>query len=688
MAPSLPPFAPFPESVAWRDTVSHTEWATCLDSWLALARAHLALADAEFAELSIKDESLMLFLPRLFRGLAISGKALLGDSPAAHALKKACYFLTTKVLQQSAPDMDSPLVRWEAISDFCCVYGKRRAGSSLQKLSASAVDRLESSLLELKKFLVKDLDAGIRGDLKTTEERLRRVNYLVDAWPRAAALLLAGSDYVDALVTGFRVMNPPLRQCIVTNLYLCLVGMTEGSTPSYSHLTDILYSLKGAAEDHKKSTLNARDCLVGELLKTTPALPLLRQRAQLAPSSTSRMVTVLKDLEKLSGSNGGALRLPQKRLATRRDKGKAPASEAPGAPPGQLSVHRWSQISQIQDLFPDLGSAFVVRLLEAYNDNPEEVVAHLLEDTLPPHLASADRSENLPSQTGAERRASLAPRSTPPLLPSRQNAFDDDELTMLASQTSRLHFGKQKSGKTADDILRDRSQAPRKAAILSALAAFDADDDERDDTYDAADVGGTVDNTTATDGDDLQDAKEGALFAAYQATPAAFNRDAATRRGDARARLREETGMTDEAIEGWGLMLARNPQQKRRLEARFSAFTGAQTELARTSWRAHGEEDEDNPTKMAEQDRRAEAAAGRIWPRKRKRRRRRRRRRRSRPGRWRQRWKCGRTVWREGDGASPETKGSQQVESCEPQPPRPAGTKDGSGRIPGLNGPI
>ena len=55
--------------------------------------------------------------------------------------------------------------------------------------------------------------------------------------------------------------------------------------------------------------------------------------------------------------------------------------------------------------------------------------------------------------------------------------------------------------------------------------------------------------------------------------------------------------MTDEAIEGWALMLSRDPRQMRRLEAKFSNFTGAQRELGPTSWRASpagsGTEDSD-----------------------------------------------------------------------------------------------
>lgn len=170
----------------------------------------------------------------------------------------------------------------------------------------------------------------------------------------------------------------------------------------------------------------------------------------------------------------------------------------------------------------------------------------------------------------------------------RHNVFDDDEFDRLAIDASNLHFGKRNPEKTADDILKDRSTAPNKAAILSALSAFDADDDERDDTYDAADAGFAVNDALADDADDQKrkDALEETLFKAFQADPKLFNRDSDTRRGNYRVQLKHDTGMTDEAIEGWALMLGRNPQQMKSLEMKYSTFGGNQPTLAPTSWRA------------------------------------------------------------------------------------------------------
>ncbi|KAG4221027.1 hypothetical protein PC116_g30496, partial [Phytophthora cactorum] len=153
----------------------------------------------------------------------------------------------------------------------------------------------------------------------------------------------------------------------------------------------------------------------------------------------------------------------------------------------------------------------------------------------------------------------------------RHNVFDDDEFDKLAVDMSNVHFGKRNPEKSADDILNDRSSAPNKAAILSALSAFDADDDERDDTYDVADAGLVVNDGGPEDAEDQKrkDAGEEVLFRAYQSDSKVFGRDAATRRGQSRAKLKQQTGMTDEAIEGWALMLTRTPHQMRQLEMKY-----------------------------------------------------------------------------------------------------------------------
>lgn len=600
---SLPPFAPFP-TAAWKELLSIDEWNASLSAWISLAEAHLSLSDLEFTTQTINNESVVSFLTSFMRQVAVHGSVLLGSTHPVKILLKDCFLLVSRILKSPSPSPS--LLQWEFLSDFNRVYSKKRVSSLLSQLPQSSQDTIEASLSTLKKFLVKNLDDGLKGDLKAVEERLQRLNHVISSSPSTASFFLAGSEFLDGLIGCYKIMNPPLRKVIITTTCLSLVGLIESEPPKFSVLTDQLYSLKTAAEAHKAGPLNANDSLVAELVSTTPLLQQIEHKMEALGTENVRTKNFLRDLAAFKKPGAG---MKPKRLIRRKvDKGKGVALDDHDTMAGEIHIHRMSQITQIQDLFPELGSGFVSKLLDQYDNDTEQVVAHLLEDSLPASLQSADRTEQLyvfmyfvgaslifvfeanrifrSSTPRPRRKSSLVPRPTPPQIPTRRNVFDDDELDRLVLDTSKLHFGKREPSKTADDMLADRSAAPNKAAILSALATFDLDDDERDDTYDSADVGGTVDNTNA---DDPKDDNEEALWKAYQADPKNFDRDQATRRGGTRTKLKEETGMTDEAIEGWAIMLSRNANQKRRLELKYSAasaFSGKQNELASTSWRA------------------------------------------------------------------------------------------------------
>jgi len=608
---------PFPEA-AWRDHIIPEEWEACLDAWVALAGAHLSLSTSDFVRISSKDESLPTFLTSFAEQTALShDKTPFGNVHKTRELRKQCFLLSHRLLD--IDHLPKSLLRWEFLADLSKIYGRNHGNKIVTLLWKRHSASLDSSLAALKTHLIKELDLGLKGDLKTVESQLKRLNHLLHASPEYAAFFMAGSDFVDSLISCYKLMNPPLRKSIVSTLYLCLIGLTEGEKPNFSSLVDQLYWLKAAAEAHKAGPTHVNGSLVAELVTETPILKQVQQRIEANGSGSSRAKSVLTSL---GGFRKAGVSVRPKCLIKRKiNKGKGIAVGINGF--SQVHVHRMSLVSQVQDLFPDLGSGFVVKLLDGYQDDVEQVVSHLLERSLPAHLEDADRSEELfvpfipffaltennyprpsPSQLTGRHAPDLAPHSTPPQLPIRHNVFDDDEFDQLVIDTSKLHFGRRNPDQTADDVLQDRSTAPNKAAILSALAAFDSDSDERDDTYDVADVGGTVDSATPGNNPeedktatDVRDAQDEALFRAYRATPNVFERDAATRRGKPRMALKEETAMTDEAIEGWGLMLSRDGRQMKRLEAKFSNFTGAQKKLAGTAWRASlqgsGTEDSD-----------------------------------------------------------------------------------------------
>ncbi len=488
------------------------------------------------------------------------------------------------------------------ILDLCKAYGKK-AAPILQTLWAKPEPVWEISIGQYKATSTPQLESGIKGDPEKTRRMLIGLNHLLDISPQTAAFFMSGSDFLDALISCYKLMNPPLRKAIIATAYLCLIGLTKGDTPNYSLLIDTLYALKDAAETHKSGPLNERESLVPELISITPILSQLRDRIAANGTFEGRAKPILASLEAFKKPVSGR---PKRLIKREIDKGKGMAPAVQTAPT-EMHIHRMSLVSQIQDLFPDLGDGFILRLLDEYNDNVEEIISHLLEDNLPPRLASLDRGAKLPptpaEATGHDLAPDLNPRPTPktsPTLPARRNIYDDDEFDQLAINTSNLHFGRKDAKKTADDVLKDRQQAPDRARIMAALAAFDSDDDERDDTYDTADIGGTVEvsgpdginlgdprnNSNFGQAESAQDARDEMLFKVWKQSAEVFGRDTATRRSQPREVLKRETGMTDEALEGWALMLTRDPRRMRKLEARFSGFSGQQQDIGSSRWQA------------------------------------------------------------------------------------------------------
>ncbi|RDA92760.1 hypothetical protein CP533_1416 [Ophiocordyceps camponoti-saundersi (nom. inval.)] len=586
---SLPPLAPFPEA-SW---LADVDGEALVEAWSVLVGAYMNLSDEDFVAAASDEASVAVFVTSFVR------EAPFAPSLASPLLKPV-FQLTSRLLTLSPPAI---LLDCFFLSHLARLYPRNHVQPIIAQLFDSQPAVLESSLASLKKLLLPHLTAGIRGDLKLVQSRLVDINPLLHVSSHASAFLLAGSDFFDGLVSCFRVMNPPLRKVIIATTYLCLVGVSEARPPKWAMLGDQLFALKSAADAHKQGPLNVNDSLVAELVTATPLLRTLLRAVANSGASQQLLTKRITDLEPF---RKGPMTRPKRRVKTRPDKGKGRATGQDDE--AELLLDQMSKITQIQDLFPEMGAGFVSRCLDEYDQDVEQVVASLLSESLPAHLASADRSELLRRHEQASF-PHQAPSMTSSQLPKRRNVFDDDELDRLAADTSKISFGK-RLDRTADDVLRDKSTAPSKAAILSALAAFDSDDDERDDTYDAVDVGGTVDSTNQ-EADGVNDSNEELLFRAYTMDDKTFAKDAATRRAATRTKLREETGMTDEAIEGWATMLTRNPQQMKRLQAKY-AFAGQQTQLERTAWRAgSGTENSDADTDGAGRGGRASRGRGR-----------------------------------------------------------------------------
>jgi activating signal cointegrator complex subunit 2 len=281
------------------------------------------------------------------------------------------------------------LLSWTLLSDVCHAYPKsERLRSLLHVLWARSGGIIEKSLQTGKLSLIKQLDSKVPAD---AEHLLNRLGPLLKVVPQAGTFMLTGSDFLDSLSSAYDKTPTHLQKKLVTIAYLGLTSLLQGEKPNYSLLSDHLYGLKTNAEQEWKSN-PTKNIFLADLVTNTPLLNRIRDS-----SASSEAARVKNIAASLSAFQQGAVARPKRLVRRKVDKGKGKAKEdeyGHGAF-GEVHVHRMSLISQVQDLFPDLGSGFVVKLLDEYNDNVEDVVAHLLEDSLPSHLANADRGEQL-----------------------------------------------------------------------------------------------------------------------------------------------------------------------------------------------------------------------------------------------------------------------------------------------------
>lgn len=233
--PSLPPLVRYP-TVIWRQHLVPEEWEACLDAWLALADAHLSLSNSDFLRLSAKDDSLATFLSSY--SAETTGLSDHQETDRSRTLKKKSYLLTLRLLDGDhiLPD----LLKWNFMTNLAKIYGRVNGAKLISTAWRKHASEIENSLSNLKNALIRNLDAGLKGDLKSTEAQLKRLNHLLHISPETAAFFMAGSDFLDSLVSCFKLMNPPLRKAIVSTTYLCLVGLTEGEKPSFSTLISTL----------------------------------------------------------------------------------------------------------------------------------------------------------------------------------------------------------------------------------------------------------------------------------------------------------------------------------------------------------------------------------------------------------------------------------------------------------------
>lgn len=382
---SLPPLVRYPPAHFLQQLLPE-ELEACIDSWLLLLRQYLRIPRDLFVMIVKKDTSPEEFVVSYMREAAVSVHGTANSSEKEQALRSEAFLLIHRMLNEVIPPPER-LLDVLFLEELCLVYGRNLALSRLLNNVWDSSALAESPSFRARKVaLVQVLDVDITRPSSTVDDMLlRTVAFLKDSF-HYCQFFMTGSDFIDAASTGYTKANAESRKKIASIVYLCLISLLEPTKPRISTLIDQLYALK--SETSKGSLL--------EILCTdTPLLKKLR--FQLSGSEAARAQSLISQLSSFKKRADGK---PKNLIKRKIDKGKGKNNVDFGHEAFQnVHVHRLSLISQVQDLFPELGSSFIVRLLEEYEDDVEQVTAHLLDNSLPTHLQEADQAENLSVKT-------------------------------------------------------------------------------------------------------------------------------------------------------------------------------------------------------------------------------------------------------------------------------------------------
>ncbi|KAF9519421.1 hypothetical protein BS47DRAFT_1337199 [Hydnum rufescens UP504] len=246
----------------------------------------------------------------------------------------------------------------------------------------------------------------------------------------------------------------------------------------------------------------------------------------------------------------------------RKGKGKALKDDDPVLLPAAINP----AIQQVLDILPDETPMFIEACLAhpSFSGSVERVIGALVEGGPLPDVLAAMRSMIV----------NPSPVEEPSLLDSRKNAFDDDPLdfskvkigknrhenvdTVLWDKTLALNMKEDILRRVREQAEEEEEEARQARGVFSSTVAFE-------DELSGGELEGTPRLKVVQEGEGSVTKKlmglDGILELAYINDPKLFDRDSGTRRSNARQNLKAETGLGDEQIEGWRIMLERNPKK-------------------------------------------------------------------------------------------------------------------------------
>ncbi|KAK4943755.1 hypothetical protein LTR10_016658 [Elasticomyces elasticus] len=587
LAGQIPSLASFPDSKV-RASLPSAEWEACLESWLVSIEVRLRMQDKDFAKFKFSQKASGVdFLVSVLRPVRDEGLAS-SKSQKERLLLKRAYMLLRRLLLATDVPFDYDL---EKLLHILCLGSSAFAPVADWKATLKGLwKRNKAQLTTAMDAWKKVASAQLSGKPQQSSlgDIYRGINALLKVSPETGLTLMTGSDYLETLMEAYSSAQFTIQKLLTEHIYYCFRSLMSDGLSHGSLLLDHLYHMKSEADRTAKSK-PSQPTLLSSLVCNTSFLRHLAADNSIA--SGKRGQSLIDGLTNYR-QNTAHLHPPVASRRRKVSKGKAKAEVHT-----DIHIHKASQVSQVHELFPDLPNHYILRLLDHFHDDTEAVIAALLEPELLPADLRDPGSADGPSVDIDGPAHDLAPHSTPPLPPQRRNVFDGDDFDNLRISSKHLHRGRKEITIINDT---EDEHARRKAAIMTALAAFDSDDDERDDTYDVADVGGTVDSTLDTDSRPRaertldQNPHEESLYRAWKNNQELFPRDSTTRASKMRQDLKRETAMSDEQIEGWAIMLKKDAKMQEQLEKKYSmsqSFRGNQTAFAATRWQGDTAED-------------------------------------------------------------------------------------------------
>ncbi|KDE08415.1 hypothetical protein MVLG_01450 [Microbotryum lychnidis-dioicae p1A1 Lamole] len=266
------------------------------------------------------------------------------------------------------------------------------------------------------------------------------------------------------------------------------------------------------------------------------------------------------------------------------------------------------QISQILDVLPDLSPNFLRTCLlhprfSSTSAPSEAVIASIFEESLPSDLDELLRNP-VPS-TKIEEPTKTPTQSVPPRPNNaharivRSNIFDPASLnpTLLKTNRSTVHHQNESKQFLADQSFMTEQL---KALIIERAERESSDSENNDDeevdddedrfraverSFDVRDRNEGIETPLATTTSGTSTPLKGSVATSdtstlnpfnnatlvkllertYLSDPALFDRSSATRKSKMRAELKQKTGLGDEQLEGWRIMLERDPKRKEKV---------------------------------------------------------------------------------------------------------------------------